>query len=112
MTLSRCPWWWAPVLAPAWICTVPAHSFCAPTRAKLIAAARFMPGVCGVLVSRDPAGMTRTPECFQRSCGDAASAMHDPALELHHQIEPRLAEPVKKRSALSDPLIKLGQATL
>src|SRR6478672_409249 len=45
--------------------TVPAHSFCAPTRAKLIAAARFMPGVWAVLVSREPAGITRTPSCFQ-----------------------------------------------
>jgi TctA family transporter len=47
-----------------WV-TVPAHSFWAPTRAKLIAAARFMPGVWAVLVSSDPAGMTRTPSCFQ-----------------------------------------------
>jgi hypothetical protein len=45
--------------------TVPAHSFWAPTRAKLMAAARFMPGVWAVLVSSDPAGMTRTPSCFQ-----------------------------------------------
>ena len=34
-----------------WIVTVPAHSFCAPAVAVVIAAARFMPGVCGVLVS-------------------------------------------------------------
>jgi hypothetical protein len=31
--------------------TVPAQSFSAPTRAKLIAAARFMPGVCAVEAS-------------------------------------------------------------
>src|SRR5262249_18905172 len=41
--------------------TVPAHSFSAPTRAKLMAAARFMPGVCAVFGSSDEAGMTLTP---------------------------------------------------
>src|SRR5437773_3396975 len=45
--------------------TVPAQIFCAPTRAKLIAAARFMPGVCGVLVSSWSPGMTLTPWVFQ-----------------------------------------------
>lgn len=62
--LSRCPWWWAPVLAFAWIVTVPAQSFWAPTRAKLMAAARDMPGVWAVLVSRLSAGTTQTPLCF------------------------------------------------
>src|SRR6266851_1255605 len=65
MTLSSGPWWWAPVLALAWMWTVPAQIFCAPTRAKLIAAARFMPGVCGVLVSSWSPGMTLTPWVFQ-----------------------------------------------
>src|SRR5439155_11379492 len=65
MTLSRAPWWCAPVLALAWMWTVPAQIFCAPTRAKLIAAARFMPGVCGVLVSSWSPGMTLTPLVFQ-----------------------------------------------
>src|SRR6266853_1368457 len=65
MTLSSGPWWCAPVLALAWIWTVPAQIFCAPTRAKLIAAARFMPGVCGVLVSSWSPGMTLTPWVFQ-----------------------------------------------
>src|SRR5439155_23546413 len=65
MTLSRAPWWCAPVLALAWMWTVPAQIFCAPTRAKLIAAARFMPGVCGVLVSSWSPGMTLTPWVFQ-----------------------------------------------
>src|SRR6266478_3162654 len=60
-TYSRC----APVLALAWMWTVPAQIFCAPTRAKLIAAARFMPGVCGVLVSSWSPGMTLTPLVFQ-----------------------------------------------
>src|SRR5437879_1541701 len=45
--------------------TVPAQIFCAPTRAKLIAAARFIPGVCGVLVSSWSPGMTLTPLVFQ-----------------------------------------------
>src|SRR3954470_16199229 len=49
--------------------TVPAQIFCAPTRAALIAAARFIPGVCGILVSRLSPGMTRTPVCFQPSGG-------------------------------------------
>src|SRR3984893_10382013 len=65
MTLSSAPWWCAPVLALAWIWTVPAQIFCAPTRAKLIAAARFMPGVCGVLVSSCSPGITLTPLVFQ-----------------------------------------------
>ena len=51
MTLSSGPWWWAPVFALAWILTVPAQIFWAPTRAKLMAAARSMPGVCGVFGS-------------------------------------------------------------
>src|SRR5689334_17014558 len=52
------------------MCTVPAHSFWAPTRAKLLAAARFMPGVCAVFVSSWSAGITRTPSCFQSvGCG-------------------------------------------
>src|SRR3954454_16019156 len=51
--------------------TVPAHNFCAPARAKLIAALRSMPGVEGTLGSSWSPGMTRTPSCFQRSwsCG-------------------------------------------
>src|SRR6476661_7964933 len=47
--------------------TVPAQSFCAPARAKLIAALRSMPGVCGVLPSSAWPGITRTPSCFQRT---------------------------------------------
>src|SRR4051794_9140074 len=41
--------------------TVPAHSFSAPMRAFVIAAARFMPGVCAVLISSSFACTTRTP---------------------------------------------------
>src|SRR3954469_18792726 len=44
---------------------VPAQIFCAPTRAKLIAAERFIPGVCGVLVSSWSPGITLTPCSFQ-----------------------------------------------
>src|SRR5262245_17318115 len=44
--------------------TVPAHSFCAPARAKLIAALRSIPGDCGVLPSSEWPGITRTPSCF------------------------------------------------
>src|SRR5215470_16429695 len=44
--------------------TVPAQSFCAPARARSIAALRSMPGVCGVLGSSAWPGMTRTPSCF------------------------------------------------
>jgi hypothetical protein len=55
------------------IVTVPAQSFCAPVLAAVMAAARFMPGVCGVLVSRELPGMTRTPEFFQSSGGSELS---------------------------------------
>src|SRR3954471_16143046 len=61
MTLSRSPWWWAPVLASGRITTVPAQSFSAPARAVSIAAARLMPGVCGVFGSSSSACTTRTP---------------------------------------------------
>src|SRR3954471_24040215 len=43
------------------MCTVPAHSLLAPTFANVMAAARSMPGVCGVLRSNSPARTTRTP---------------------------------------------------
>src|SRR5688572_29111104 len=55
--------------------TVPAQIFCAPTRAKLIAARRSMPGVCAVLVSSEFAGMTRTPSCFQAGVECSWSAL-------------------------------------
>src|SRR6185437_16562798 len=47
------------------IVTVPAQSFCAPARAWVMAAARFMPGVCAVLVSSSLPFTTRTPSCRQ-----------------------------------------------
>src|SRR5689334_3110448 len=47
------------------MCTVPAQIFSAPTRAKLIAAARDMPWVCGTLGSSSEPWTTRTPWCFQ-----------------------------------------------
>jgi hypothetical protein len=46
--------------------TVPAQSLREPTRWWLIAAARFMPGVCGVFVSNRSAGTTTTP-CVRQS---------------------------------------------
>src|SRR5215510_875542 len=64
MTLSTGPWWCAPVFALGWITTVPAQSFSAPARARVIAAARFMPGVCGVLMSSSFECTTRTPSSF------------------------------------------------
>src|ERR1700722_7894100 len=45
--------------------TVPAQSFCEPTRAKFTAAARSMPGVCGVFLSSRSLLMTRTPSLRQ-----------------------------------------------
>src|SRR3954470_9509985 len=64
MTLSTGPWWWAPVFALGWMTTVPAQSFSAPARAWGMAAARFMPGVCAVLMSSSLAWTTRTPSNF------------------------------------------------
>src|SRR5688572_30599097 len=64
MTLSTGPWWWAPVFALGWMTTVPAQSFSAPARACVIAAARFIPGVCGVLMSSSSECTTRTPSYF------------------------------------------------
>ena len=54
--------------------TVPAQIFCAPTRAALIAAARFMPGVCAVLGSSWSPLMTRTPLCRQSTVPGAGAA--------------------------------------
>src|SRR5688572_23940192 len=48
------------------MCTVPAQSFCAPTRANVMAAWRSMPGVWAVFGSSWSACTTRTPSCFQR----------------------------------------------
>src|SRR5947207_3853499 len=45
--------------------TVPAQSFSAPVRACVMAAARFMPGVCAVLMSSSLDFTTRTPSYFQ-----------------------------------------------
>ena len=44
---------------------MPAQSFSAPVRACVMAAARFMPGVCAVLVSSSVPFTTRTPWYFQ-----------------------------------------------
>src|ERR1035437_3130871 len=66
MTLSTSPWWCGPVRAPGWMTTLPAQSFCAPALAVVIAAARFIPSVCGVFGSRSHPRITRTPSNFQR----------------------------------------------
>src|ERR1700730_5157904 len=55
--------------------TVPAHNFSAPARAAVMAAARFIPGVCGVLTSSSSACTTRTP-C--RRHFDAVGAVMSP----------------------------------
>src|SRR3954467_6278281 len=65
MMLSTCRWWGAPVLASGSMSTVPAHSFSAPARAEVIAAARVMPGGCGVFGASSPALTTRTPSVRQ-----------------------------------------------
>lgn len=44
---------------------VPAHSLFAPVRACVMAAARVIPDVCGVFVSRSPAFKILTPFSFQ-----------------------------------------------
>jgi hypothetical protein len=59
-------------LALGWTTTVPAHSFCAPTRAWEIASARVIPAVCGVFVSSSPLLMTRMP-CRHQSGQSFAS---------------------------------------
>lgn len=51
-TVSNCPWWWGPVFAPGWTTMVPAHDVDAPAFAWVIAAARLIPEVCGVFMSR------------------------------------------------------------
>jgi hypothetical protein len=53
--------------------TVPAQSFSAPARAVVMAAARVMPGVCGVSVSSSPDRTTRTPLVRQSMGMDAVS---------------------------------------
>ena len=74
MMLSRWPWWCAPVLALGCTETVPAQSLLAPALARSIAAARVMPGVCGVLKSSSDALTMRTP--WMRQSGfSAGSAM-------------------------------------
>src|SRR6185295_8485408 len=111
MTLSTGPWWCAPVLALGWITTVPAQSFSAPARAWVIAAARFMPGVCAVLMSSSFAWTTRTPWNFQFDSADSAmfdSSRNDPGIILSndHAPTPRLARQhgIADRGCLPDAL--------
>src|SRR5262245_50771945 len=66
------------------MCTVPAHSLLAPTRAKLIAARRSMPGVCATLGSSWSPGTTRTPSCFHFVSSSAGIAvLHRESTEFH-----------------------------
>src|SRR5438067_6247284 len=60
------------------MCTVPAQIFSAPTRAKLIAAARDMPWVCGTFGSSSEACTTRTPCNFQ-SCSRGCDMVATPS---------------------------------
>src|SRR4051812_10878268 len=59
--------------------TVPAQSFCAPARARLMAALRSMPGVCAVFGSSEWPGTIRTPSCFHFGSGIARFLMSLPA---------------------------------
>src|ERR687898_2307100 len=56
--------------------TVPAHSFSAPARAAVIAAARFIPGVWGVFTSSSSACTTRTPRRRQSARPPSAVIAH------------------------------------
>src|SRR3954469_14637355 len=78
--------------------TVPAHSLLAPTRAKLIAALRSIPGVCAVFASSWLPGMTRTPSCFQRSW-ECDSLMVAPSIQ-------RGVDQVPEQVAKEDPLVR------
>src|SRR6476661_7481434 len=76
MTLSTGPWWWAPVFASGSMTTVPAHSFSAPARAVVIAAARRMPSVCGVFGSSASPRTTRTPLSRQSVIAEVSPRRH------------------------------------
>src|ERR1700720_3763177 len=73
--------------------TVPAHSFSAPARAAVIAAARFMPGVCGVLTSSSLECTTRTP-CRRHfdsvGSGITASPSYRPVPTATSPTDPRM----------------------
>src|ERR1700691_4571827 len=56
--------------------TVPAHSFSAPARAWVIAAARFMPGVWAVLMSSSLERTTRTPSRRHRVSLRSSMGVH------------------------------------
>src|ERR671918_1894863 len=94
MMLSRWPWWCAPVLALGCTETVPAQSLLAPALAKSIAAARVMPGVCGVLKSSSDALTMRTP-CVRQSGLSAGSVI--PTSNLVPQSRRPFAPPLSRR---------------
>src|SRR5271170_963769 len=64
------------------MCTVPAHNFWAPTRAKLIAAARFMPGVW-----RRRGGLVAHLRPPRRLSGSVHDGRIDDALQLAAEVE-------------------------
>src|SRR5450432_4735157 len=93
--------------------TVPAHSFCEPTRAKFTAAARNMPGVWGVLLSSRSLLMTRTPSLrqsrsdFNLSLQEVITGAHSCATRpqnnrIHELYHPNYAARPIGRAALLD----------
>src|SRR5574337_603746 len=74
------------------MCTVPAHSFCAPTRVKVIAAWRSMPGVWAVFASSWSPGMTRTPSCFQRGSAIALAGREQIDQAAHALLGERVVD--------------------
>src|SRR5882672_3494473 len=109
MTLSTGPWWCAPVFAFGWITTVPAQSFSAPARAWVIAAARFMPGVCAVLTSSSFACTTRTPECFHLDSAMGGLSRNPRGSGEGEEIEKGVAHDQRPEPAVSHERIALEQ---
>src|SRR5262245_53352266 len=103
ITLSTGPWWCAPVLALGWITTVPAQSFSAPARAWVIAAARFMPGVCAVLMSSSFECTTRTPSNFHLAPGLLMGELCPASLT-------RIASPAVQGGKEATPMTRLALA--
>src|SRR5271163_4299935 len=97
--------------------TVPAQIFCAPTRAALIAAARFIPGVWAVFGSSWFALMTRTPLWRQsitaggRCCGSITIALQS----LFHRrstLDETYREPGSLKRRSDSALLTAGSGRL
>src|SRR5215471_15319814 len=110
---------------------VPAQIFSAPADARLIAASRCMPGVCGVLGSNPPCRTIRTPDsrhregmpampasegigrCWPESYADGlAAATSARALILDHPLFRRGVRQVDARSCErcgSSPIVAIGR---